>query len=83
MSPTAKQVDVLRHALGLGRERTPYRNHFVTGPGSDDFDDCRALVAAGLMKEYRSSPLSGGNPIFAVTAAGRAAALAAQDQKHG
>ena len=45
-----KQRDILRHALGVGRGRTAgWRNHFCTGPGSDDYSDCEALVAAGLV----------------------------------
>lgn len=30
----------------------PNRNHYVTGPGTDDFGDCEALVAAGLMHRH-------------------------------
>ena len=67
---TEKQRDILRHALGLGRERNSYRNHFVTGPGSDDYADCEALVAAGLMHRREGNPLSGGDPIYSVTKAG-------------
>ena len=68
---TEKQRDILRHALGLGRERNSYRNHFVTGPGSDDYDDCEALVAAGLMSKRGGGPLSGGDPVYRVTDAGQ------------
>lgn len=46
---TDKQRDILRHTLGVGRGRIGWRNHFCTGPGSDDYADCEALVAAGLM----------------------------------
>lgn len=68
---TPKQIDIVRHALGIGRGN--HRNHFVTGPGSDDFDDCRALVAMGYMHEYAGNPLTGGDPCFKVTQEGRAA----------
>lgn len=41
-----KQLGILRHALGWPKN---YRNHFCTGKGSDDYDDCEKLVAMGLM----------------------------------
>ncbi len=67
-----KQRDILRHALGVGRGRTAgWRNHFCTGPGSDDYSDCEALVAAGLMTKRSGGPLSGGDPVYRVTDAGQ------------
>lgn len=70
-----KQLHILRHSLGIersgGRE---YRNHFVTGPGSDDYADCTALVEQGLMTRRAGNALSGGDDIFYVTEAGKAAA---------
>ena len=79
---TPRQVGILRHALGLkpdgsGRQ---YRHHFVTGPGSDDFDDCEALVAAGFMSKRKGSPLSGSDPVYLVTDAGAAIAKATGDK---
>ena len=68
-----EQNDILRHALGLGRSERKYRNHFVTGPGSTDYPHCEALVAEGLMTKSPGHPLSGGDPIYYVTEAGRAA----------
>lgn len=43
------KLRILQHSLGLdqygaGRQ---YRNHFVTGEGSDGFPLCRELVAEG------------------------------------
>jgi hypothetical protein len=76
---TDKQRDILRHALGVGRGQIDrwgkqrsagWRNHFVTGPGSDDYADCEALVAAGLMTKRGGGPLSGGDPVYRVTDAG-------------
>lgn len=67
------KLDILQHALGLdeyGRGNS-YRNFFATGPGSEDFAMCRELVASGLMTEHRGNALSGGNPVFTVTPAGR------------
>lgn len=65
-------IHILQHSLGLddfGQGRQ-YRNHFVTGPGSKDWDKCRALVGAGLMVERPGNALSGGDSIFIVTPAG-------------
>lgn len=73
---TANQLAVLRHSLGLdpSGKGSIYRNHFVTGPGGQDHDDCEALVALGYMTRHDGSPLSGGDPIFVVTLEGKAAA---------
>lgn len=68
MSPN--QREIMRHALGCGRGKPGWRNHFVTGPGTDDYDDCEALVAAGLMRKRSGGPLSGGDPVYSVTDAG-------------
>ena len=80
---TARQIGILRHALGLkadGRGRS-YRCHFVTGPGSDDFDDCEALVASGAMTKRAGSPLSGGDPTYLVTEEGALLAKATAPTK--
>jgi hypothetical protein len=63
----------LQHALGVdefGRGRQ-FRNHFCTGPGSDDFDACLANVAEGLMVRKPGSELTGGDDLFLVTDAGK------------
>lgn len=71
-----EQHNILRHALGLssvgmkGSDRE-YRNYFVTGPGSTDYPHCEALVAAGLMTKHPGHALTGGDPMFVVTEAGR------------
>jgi hypothetical protein len=71
---------ILQHALGLNEfgEGTRYRNHFVTGPGSKDFDDCRSLVAQGLMNERPGNALSGGSntSVFCATPEGDAFVVA-------
>ena len=70
-----KQLHILQHSLGLDQrgQGTSYRNHFVTGPGSTDHDDCTALVNAGLMTRRTGHPLAGGDDVFNVTASGRSA----------
>ncbi len=70
---TNEQQEVMRNALGLNRGSREYRNHFVTGPGSTNYPHCEALVAAGMMTKRAGNPLSGGDDIYSVTDAGRAA----------
>lgn len=66
------RLQILQHSLGLDQygDGNQYRNHFCTGPGSTDFDDCRALVAEGLMTERAGNALSGGDSVFHVTPKG-------------
>lgn len=73
---TARQLDVLRHSLGLNERGrgSMYRNHFVAG--GDDEATCRSLVALDLMVEGRKSDLTGGDPVFFVTDAGKKLARA-------
>lgn len=63
--------DTLLHTLGLGRRNgDAWRNHFI---GSTP--EIVELVAAGLMEKVNDgSPLSGGDPVFRATAAGKARA---------
>jgi hypothetical protein len=66
------KLHLLQHSLGVGDygDKPSPRNHFCTGPGSTDFDNCRALVADGLMTEHAGNALSGDDSIFHVTPAG-------------
>ena len=66
------KLHILQHSLGLDQygDGNQYRNHFVTGEGSTDFEDCRALVADGLMTERSGNALSGGCSVFHVTPKG-------------
>lgn len=68
---TDKQLDTLRHTLGYNYSPRHVRNAFVTGPGSDDFADCMALVELGLMENRGDSSLLRGR-CFAATEAGHA-----------
>lgn len=65
-----KHRGILRHALGLDRGETAYRNRFVTGPGSADYDACQEMVDQGLMWRIEGNELTGGDPCFRVTASG-------------
>jgi hypothetical protein len=71
-----RKLHILQHSVGINEygEGTRYRNHFVTSPGSKDFDDCRALVVKGFMVERPGNALSGGPDafIFSVTTEGGA-----------
>lgn len=72
-----KKLHILRHALGVGDSGTKpsYRNHFVTGLGSKDYDNCVALVESGHMAQRKGSQLTGGDDLFIVTESGKLAAL--------
>jgi len=78
MTPDSR-YDKMRHALGVclynqGYTK-PYRNYFVAG-GSDMLV-WEGLVADGLAKRIRGeSDLTGGCPVYVVTADGEKAALA-------
>lgn len=65
-------LHVLQHALGVDRygQGEQYRNHFVTGKGSADFDACMALVDAGLMTRTPGNPVTGEDDLFRVTPKG-------------
>lgn len=72
MSNDEKKLRILQHALGIDRhgQGLQYRNHFVTGPGSDDHAVCCEIVAEGLMVKRQGSELTGGDDCFFVTPAG-------------
>lgn len=67
------QLGILQHALGVDQFGLgeSYRNHYVGGE-----EDCRELVALGYMVERAASELTGGDPLFLVTEAGKAAVRA-------
>jgi hypothetical protein len=70
----ARRLHILQHALGVdefGRGEQ-YREHFVTGEGSDDHPDCMALFEAGLMTRRANIEMYGGMDLFRVSDAGRA-----------
>lgn len=64
---TPKMVELARHALGFdGRNKTQYRNHFVIGPGCDDYETWTHMVAEGLANRYPPREISGGMDTFSV-----------------
>ncbi len=69
------ELHILRHALGVGDgglDRS-YRNHFVMGEGGADHKHCMALVARGFMVQRAGNAITGGDDLFTVNEAGRAA----------
>jgi len=71
---SAGGLHILQHSLGLDQcgRGDSYRNHFVTGEGSDDFRTCMALLDAGLMRMSVRKAWLGGMDTFFVTDAGKA-----------
>jgi len=66
------KLHILQHSLGLDQygHGNQYRNHFATGPGSDDFDACTEMVGMGLMKDFGTCSFTGDMHCFVVTPAG-------------
>lgn len=63
-----KEISVMRHALGLpNKMNQTYRNYFVTGEGSADYDTCEKLVSDGFMKVRKNVKHFGGDNIYYVT----------------
>lgn len=66
---TEKQKEIIQHALGLNRAKKPFRNRFVTGPGSKDFEVLESLEANGCAKRNEHW-LTGGDIFFWITEKG-------------
>lgn len=65
---TAKQREIVRHAIGFdGRHKMTYRNHFVTGPDTEDYAAWMDLVRKGFARHRPGGQLSGGDDIFWAT----------------
>lgn len=72
-----QHLHILQHSLGVDQygNGNQYRNHFCTGPGSDDFGACNELCALGFMRDRGPQTLTGGDHYFTVTVAGIAAMM--------
>lgn len=70
----SKLLHILQHSLGVDHygRGDQYRNHFVTGPGSVDWDTCQQAVMDGLMSVRSSALLPSDGRCFHVTEAGKA-----------
>jgi hypothetical protein len=67
---TDNQRKLARHALGFpNKKNTSYRNRFCTGPGCNDYEEWKAMVAQGDAVE-RTGPLWGGDSMFYLTLKG-------------
>lgn len=72
---TERQLATLRSALGMqARGYLPSQRHIAVSPWSPEYEDCVALVAAGMMSKFQSSDSSSASELFLVTPAGREAA---------
>jgi ABC-type metal ion transport system substrate-binding protein len=73
---TEKQVQIMKHALGISKKPKPYRNHYVADKGHHSYEDLKFLVKAGYMGEKTKSTISDtisdGGDIFYVTEVGMA-----------
>jgi hypothetical protein len=78
-------AELMRHALGVQayvtiaskggiRRKKPYRNHFCAS--GDDVPTWDALVAEGFATKRAGNAITGGDPVYYVTDAGREHALA-------
>ncbi len=81
---SSRWLHILCHSLGLDQygEGKQYRNHFCTGPGSTDFDDCQSLVELGMMTSRPGNEISGGDTIFSVTQKGIDFVMLNKTRKH-
>lgn len=68
-------LHILQHSIGVDKygQGPHYRNHFVTGPGGQDFDHCQQLAAKGLMADRGPRESYGGMHLFIVTQEGKEA----------
>lgn len=66
-------LHILQHALGVDQygRGIQYRNHFVTGPGSKDWDLCNEAVSEGMMLRNEPREIYGNDYNFQVTQFGR------------
>jgi hypothetical protein len=75
-----REIELMRHALGVqsygaGRRWSkPYRNHFVAA--GDNVAVWDGLVAKGFATKRAGNAITGGDPVYYVTDAGREHALA-------
>lgn len=72
---TPKQIELARHALGLSRNKTSFRNHFVAGAGHSDFADWQEMVLAGDAKVQEQPKGLGGQSCFWMTPRGAKKAI--------
>lgn len=73
---TPEHIELARHALGLtGSRKQSYRNHFVCGPGHDDYAAWCEMVDNLDAGVNRKAKHTGGDPVFYLTIGGATRAL--------
>lgn len=76
---TFEQKELARHALGLpNKKRTSYRNHFVTGPGTEDYEPWMQMVMDGNANHRNATQMgwvTGNMDLFWLTRRGAELAL--------
>ena len=53
MEITPQEMSIMLHSLGLDYKDSPFRNHFVAGPGHREISHLESLVSKGLMVKRR------------------------------
>lgn len=82
LSPEERHV--IEHSLGIAQTGREYRNHFCASEGHHDWSTLQDLCELGLMRIYRAPTyLSGGDTVFLVTGAGKAAIERARSEGKG
>lgn len=65
---STREKELIRHCVGFDRRhKTTYRNHFVVGPGDDDYETWMGLVKRGLAHHRDGNAISGGMDVFWVS----------------
>lgn len=74
---TDRQIELARHALGLGNgRRQSYRNYFTAGVGHNDYEEWLEMsrIGAAIRRDGRRL-IFGGDDLFHLTRAGAEQAL--------
>ena len=73
---TSDQKELARHALGLpNKKRKTNRNHFCTGPGTNDYPAWIEMVGQGEAVYRKGTEITGNDDVFWLTEAGATLAL--------
>ena len=69
--PTGEQIRIMKHALGLDREATAYRNHYCAAPGHLSWPDLMILEEEKFLLRVTHPPKEGEMETFMVTNEGK------------
>ncbi|SBL37780.1 Uncharacterised protein [Raoultella ornithinolytica] len=71
-------IELMQHALGINeRNRTPYRNYFLSGDGHTDNEEWEKLVSDGFATSRPAPDFVGSGVIYHVTDKGEELAISA------